>query len=162
LALTATGRLPEAEAEMAVLAASTKQVGRPRTDEGKIERVMIKIAERLLAGEIAARRGRYDEAIASLRDAVKMEEDLPYIEPPYWPIPVRHYLGDVLLAAGRYGDAEEEYRADLVRHPHNGWALFGLVKSLRAQEKVREAEEVERQFKAAWSYADVTLTGSRF
>ncbi|CUQ65781.1 conserved exported protein of unknown function [Candidatus Nitrospira inopinata] len=162
LALTATGRLPEAEAEMAVLAASTKQVGRPRTDEGKIERAMIKIAERLLAGEIAARRGRYGEAIASLRDAVKMEEDLPYIEPPYWPIPVRHYLGDVLLAAGRYGDAEEEYRADLVRHPHNGWALFGLVKSLRAQEKVREAEEVERQFKAAWSYADVTLTGSRF
>lgn len=162
LALTATGRLPEAEAELAVLAASTKQVGRPRTDEGKIEQAMIKIAERLLAGEITARRGRYDEAIASLRDAVKMEEDLPYIEPPYWPIPVRHYLGDVLLAAGRYGDAEEEYRADLVRHPHNGWALFGLVKSLRAQDKVREAVEAERRFKAAWTYADVTLTGSRF
>lgn len=162
LALTATGRLPEAEAEMAVLAASTKQVWRLRTDEGKRARAMLKIAERLLAGAIAARRGRYDEAIASLRDAVKMEEELPYMEPPYWPIPVRHYLGDVLLAAGRYGDAEEEYRADLVRYPHNGWALFGLAKSLRAQEKVREAEEVERRFKAAWTYADVTLTGSRF
>ncbi|MCP9439004.1 MAG: hypothetical protein NNA20_10095 [Nitrospira sp.] len=162
LALTATGRLPEAEAELAVLAASTKQIGRPRTDEGKIERTMMKIAERLLAGVITAYRGRYDEAIASLRDAVKMEEDLPYMEPPYWPIPVRHYLGDVLLAAGRYGDAEEEYRADLARHPHNGWALFGLLRSLRAQEKIREAEEVERRFKAAWTHADVTLTGSRF
>jgi hypothetical protein len=68
----------------------------------------------------------------------------------------------VLLKAGRPADAERVYREDLVRNPGNGWALFGLAQSLRAQNKVAEAGEAEAGFRKAWAQADVTLTASRF
>lgn len=162
LALAATGRLPGAEGEHAVLAGMVKRLGRDRTPEEKTERALLKIAERLLAGEIAARHRKYDEAITCFKDAVKLEDGLSYMEPPFWPIPVRHYLGDILLVAGRPADAETVYRADLEKNPDNGWALFGLMQSLRDQKKGSEADAVEQQFKAAWTYAEVTLTASRF
>jgi len=162
LALAATGRLPGAEGEHVVLASLAKRLGRDRTSEEKTERALLKIAERLLAGEIAARRQKYDDAIKLFKDAVKLEDALPYTEPPFWPIPVRHYLGATLLMAGQPVDAEAMYRADLAKNPNNGWAFFGLTQSLRAQQKGGEAETVEQQFITAWTYADVTLTASRF
>ncbi|MBI3355324.1 MAG: tetratricopeptide repeat protein [Nitrospirae bacterium] len=162
LALAATGRLPGAEGEHVVLAGLAKRLGRDRTQEEKTERALLKIAERLLAGEIAAHRQKYDDAIKLLQEAVKLEGALPYTEPPIWPIPVRHYLGTTLLMAGQPADAEAVYRADLAKNPDNGWAYFGLIQSLRAQQKSSEAEIVEQQFKSAWTHADVILTASRF
>jgi tetratricopeptide (TPR) repeat protein len=162
LALAATGRLPGAEGEHVALTGLTKRLGRDRTAEEKTERALLKIAERLLAGEIAARRHKYDDAIKILKEAVKLEDAMPYAEPPFWPVPVRHYLGATLLMAGQPGEAEVVYRADLARNPDNGWGLFGLTQSLRAQQKNGEAETAEQQFNAAWTYADVTLAASRF
>lgn len=162
LALTATGRLPGAEGELVALAAFVKRPGRDQTPEHKTQRSLLKIAERLLAGEIASRKQLYPEAIKLLQDAVKLEDGLPSAEPAYWPLPIRHYLGATLMIAGRAAEAEAVYRADLLRNRHNGWALFGLAQSLRAQQQVGEAEAVEEQFKAAWAHADVTLAASRF
>ena len=162
LALAVSGRLPGAEAEHVVLAGVAKRFGRDRTQEEKTARTLLKIAERLLAGEIAMYRRQYDVAIKSLTDAVKLEEELPYTEPPFWPIPIRHYLGAALLKAGQPGKAEAVYRADLAENPGNGWAQFGLMQSLRAQRKGREADAVEEQWKQTWEHADVTLTASRF
>ncbi|SPP64582.1 conserved exported hypothetical protein [Nitrospira lenta] len=162
LASAAVGRIPGAEGEHFVLAGLAKQFRRDRSLEDKTARTMLKIAERLLAGDIAARRQKYEEAIKILREGVALEESLPYAEPPYWPIPVRHYLGAALLTAGRPSEAEQVYREDLRRHPQNGWSLWGLTQSLRAQHKGSDADKVEGQFKSAWTYADVTLTASRF
>ncbi len=162
MALAATGRLPGAEGEHVVLAGLAKRLGRDRTAEQKTERVLLKIAERLLAGEMAVHRQKYAEAIKVFKEAVKREDTLPYTEPPYWPLPIRHYLGATLLMAGQPAEAEALYRADLSRNPHNGWALFGLAQSLRAQQKSDEADKVEQQFKTAWAYADVLLAASRF
>jgi tetratricopeptide (TPR) repeat protein len=162
LALAATDRLPEAEAELAVLSAATKQVGHVRTEEDKIERAMINIAERLLAGEIASRLGNYRQAIVRLKEALAIEDNIPSPELPLWPIPIRHYLGAALLAAGRPSEAEAVYQADLTKNPHNGWALMGLVQSLRAQDKTHEADEAERRLRVAWTHAEVPLAGSRF
>ena len=161
-ALAATGRIPGAEGEHFVLAALAKQFRRDRNPEDKTERMLLKIAERLLAGEIAARRQKYDEAVKILREGVKLEESLPYTEPPYWPVPVRHYLGAALLLAGQPGEAEQVYREDLQRNPNNGWSLLGLTQSLRAQHKGGDADASEQQFKSAWTHADVTLAASRF
>lgn len=162
LALAATGRIPGAEGEHFVLASLTKQFRRDRNTEDKTERALLKIAERVLAGEIAARRKKYDEAIKILREGVVLEDALSQTEPPMWPIPVRHYLGATLLLAGQLNEAEQVYRADLQRNPANGWSLLGLTQSLRAQHKGGEADKIEEQFKSAWAYADVTLAASRF
>lgn len=162
LALAASGRLPGAEGEHVVLMGLTKRLGRDRTTEEKTQRGLLNIAERLLAGELATRHKRYDEGIKLLTDAVKLEDGLPYTEPPFWPIPIRHYLGALLLTAGHSGEAERVYRADLAKHPHNGWAYWGLLQSLRAQRKHGEAGAVTQQFKKMWSHADIVLTASRF
>ena len=162
LALLATGRLPGAEGEHHALVALTKQFRRTRSPEEKLERDLLKIAERILAGDIAVHRQRYDEAVKQLREAVKLEESLQYSEPPLWPISPRQYLGAVLLIAGRPAEAEQEYRLDLKRYPENGWALFGLEQSLTAQHKNVEAGEIRDRFEKAWAHTDVTLTASRF
>jgi tetratricopeptide (TPR) repeat protein len=161
LALVATGRLPGAEGEHVVLAGLTKQIRRDRTTEEKTQRALLKIAERILSGEIAARRQRYEDAIRLFEEAIKMEEALPYSEPPLWPLSVRHHLGAVLLLAERPSDAEAIYHADLLRHPDNGWALTGLIQSLRAQQKDDQAAEAEDRFKKAWAHADFIPADSR-
>ena len=161
LALVATGRLPGAEGEHVALAGLTKQIRRDRTTEEKIERALLKIAERVLAGELAVHRQRHEDAIRLFEDAIKMEEALPYSEPPLWPLSVRHHLGTALLLAGRPSEAEAVYRADLLRHPDNGWALIGLIQSLRAQQRDDQAAEAEDRFKKAWAHADFTPAASR-
>lgn len=161
LALVATGRFTGAEGEHVVLAGLTKQIRRDRTAEDKTERALLKIAERVLAGELAARRQHYDDAIRLFEDAIKMEEALPYSEPPLWPLSVRHHLGTVLLLAGRPSEAEAVYRTDLLRHPDNGWALIGLMQSLKAQQKNDKAAEVEDRFRKAWTHADFIPAASR-
>ena len=160
LALVATGRLPGAEGERQALVTLTKQFRRSKNQQDKLERELLTIAERLLAGQIAGQRQRRDEAIKALKEAVKIEDSLQDAEPPRWPLSVRQYLGSVLLLAGRTTEAENEYRTDLRRYPENGWSLFGLVQSLKAQQKDAEAAEIAERFEKAWAHADVTLTAS--
>ena len=57
---------------------------------------------------------------------MRLEDALIYTEPPDWHAPVRHWLGAVLLEAGRPAEAEVVYWEDLKRNRENGWALFGL------------------------------------
>jgi tetratricopeptide (TPR) repeat protein len=162
LALVATGRLPGAEGERQALVTLTKQFRRSKNQQDKIERDLLKISERLLAGQIAAQRQRHEEAIKALKEAIKIEDSLQGAEPPRWPLSVRHYLGPVYLLLGRPAEAENEYRADLKWYPENGWGLFGLVQSLKAQHKDSEAAEMSSRFEKAWAHADVTLAASRF
>jgi tetratricopeptide (TPR) repeat protein len=121
---------------------------------------VLSIADNMLEGEIAYAEGRVDAAVAKLREAVAIEDTLRYMEPPDWIQPVRHPLGAMLLEAGRYEEAEAVYRADLVRWPENGWSLYGLAKSLRAQGKATEAEQVDRRFRKTWARADTTIGAS--
>ncbi len=125
-------------------------------------RPLLSVASHSLAGEIAAQQGKHDEAIRLLEEAVRAEDALHYDEPPTWPYPVRQRLGAVLLKAGRAAEAEAVYRADLKRHPENGWSLYGLAQSLQARGASKEAVAVEARFRKAWSRADVQLTASAF
>ena len=123
---------------------------------------LLQIAFEIAAGELAHARGKTVQALSHLETAVRLEDGLLYTEPPDWYFPVRHVLGAVLLEAGRPGEAEVVYSADLSRNPDNGYALYGLEKSLRAQGKDALAAEVVNRFEVAWRDADVTLTTSRY
>ncbi len=120
---------------------------------------VLTIAGHVLDGEIAFVRGQMDEAVASLRTAAQLEDELQYMEPPEWMQPVRHTLGAVLVSAGRHAEAERVYRDDLARWPENGWSLYGLATCLKAR-SAPEAAQVERRFKAAWSRADTKIDTS--
>jgi tetratricopeptide (TPR) repeat protein len=108
------------------------------------------------------RRGRYAEAVTAFEQAVDAQDALNYDEPPDWLQPMRLYLGAALLKAGRAKDAEAVYREELQGFHDNGWALFGLWQSVRAQGRTAEAEEIRARFERAWKNADVTLTESVF
>ncbi len=162
LALAATGKLPQAQTALdsvrAIAAATPADVYVSFNSAA----ALLRLAGHSLAGELAARRGRTDDAVRHFRAAIAEESQLRYDEPPAWFLPVRQQLGAVLLAAGRAADAERAYREDLAVYPENGWSLFGLAKALRARGADAEAAAVEARFRRAWERADVTLTASRF
>ena len=99
---------------------------------------LLTIAREVLAGELAARERRFDEAIAHLDRAVRLEDSLAYGEPPDWYYPTRHNLGAALLDAGRAQEAEVVYWQDLRRYRDNAFALIGLAQSLKAQGRRRK------------------------
>jgi tetratricopeptide (TPR) repeat protein len=164
LAYLGQGQLDRADAEAAALVAiagSPAMRAAPlmsHTSAG----TLLQIASSVLQGELAGARGQTDQMIADLERAVAIQDRLDYIEPPAWFYPVRQSLGAALLEAGRAADAEAVYRDDLRQYPNNGWSLFGLAQSLRAQGRTAEADAVQQQFQDAWQRADVTLTASRF
>lgn len=121
---------------------------------------LIKIAIRVLGGEIAKANQHYTKAEQLLREAIELEDGLNYQEPPDWFFSVRHQLGALLLQIGKYAEAEAVYRKDLELFPETGWALNGLLQSLVKQNKMKAAADIERRFENAWQYADVELDGS--
>ena len=123
---------------------------------------LLMIAELILDGEIDVSRERFDEGIAKLDRAVRLEDSLLYNEPPDWYFPVRHLLGAALMEAGRPEEAEVVYWRDLRKNRENGYALFGLSESLAAQGKSEAAAAILSRFEAAWKDAETTLRSSRY
>jgi tetratricopeptide (TPR) repeat protein len=161
LAFVASGRLDDAERELAGLRKVMTHAAFKTTLKDLPLLTNLQIASRIVAGEIAGRRGRWDDAVRTMEEAVRLEDAMPYNEPAVWHQPTRQVLGAVLLEAGRAGDAERIYREDLQRVRENGWSLFGLMRSLEAQGRAEEAALVRARFERAWSRADVSLTSSR-
>jgi len=155
LAYTGKGQLDSAAAEHTKLVATTKEISADAAANLNSVQSLLAIARSHLEGEMAARKGHFNEAVKHLRDAVAGEDDLTYDEPPPWYLPMRQRLGIVLLDAGRPRDAEKVFREDLVRRPENGWSLRGLSQSFTAQKRTQEASAVEAKFKKAWAKADV-------
>ncbi len=162
LAFAAKGRFFEAERELAAVTAAAAAAPEGQVVGINKAKSLLRIAENILAGELAARRGKIHEAVPFYHEAMKMEEGLTYDEPPPWYQPVRQFLGAALLTAGRAAEAEAVYREDLARNPENGWSLFGLMESLRLRAADADAAEVKRRFEAAWIRADITIPSSRF
>jgi tetratricopeptide (TPR) repeat protein len=162
IALAAQGHVDLAVQERNQLAELILQVDKKATVGNSSAQDVLAIAARMLAGEIAFRRGDFAESFELLREGVAIEDRLRYDEPPDWMMPVRHSLGAALMQAQKYGDAEVVFREDLVRHPDNGWALFGLERCLRARGAEDEARATKARFDKAWSRADMQLKSSCF
>lgn len=131
-------------------------------DFGIPAKEMVALADRLVAGEMARARGKHAVAIAAYREAIAIEDTLPYMEPPYWDYPVRNTLGAALLEAGKAKEAEATFRESLKQWPENGWALFGLVKALEAQNKSADAALAKTAFEKAWARADYRPVLARY
>ena len=115
------------------------------------------LATGVLAAAIDGARGRRSSQIALLRDAVKQQDGLLYIEPPDWYAPVRESLGAALFAAREYRAADQVFAEDVRRNARNPRSLFGRAQALGAQGKRAEAARVRRAFNAGWKNADTQL-----
>ena len=164
MALTATGRLEDAESELAqlTLLVSDPEMKKQVTFSANTGYAIMRIAPEVVAGEIAAKRKDWDRATLHLDRAIRYEDALIYQEPADWHAPVRQNLGAVLLDAGRPDEAAAVFWEDLKKNPENGWSLYGLMQALKAQKKDEEAALVEARFRKAWKDSDVKLTSARF
>lgn len=118
---------------------------------------ILAVAGHVLAGKVAGAANNPTQMVSELRAAVNAEHELSYMEPPYWYYPARLSLGAALLKTGHPAEAEHAFRETLKEFPANGWPLFGLEQSLRAQGKDAEARQVAKEFRQAWKHADVKL-----
>jgi tetratricopeptide (TPR) repeat protein len=163
MARAATGDLDAAEASLAELDAIATE---PALDlvfaSGATGEQLLTIGSRVLAARIAGERGRWDDAIPLLREAVEMQDALPYTEPPPWYFPNREALGHALLQAGRAEEARAVFEKQLTYTPRNGWSLYGLAASQRALDEQSAAERSEAQLARVWERADIELSAPVF
>ncbi len=123
---------------------------------------LVRIARTVLTAEVAGLKGETDARLRGLEEAIRLQDKIQYMEPPFWYFPIRQLLGLAHMQAGQFVEAEKVYKADLKRNPDNGWSLFGLLQRLRAQGKNEAAADAEKRFRDAWKHADMTLTASCF
>jgi len=165
LAYMRKGRSAEAKVEyeaLARIAADPAVAGLGYDTSGGTAGQRLLVAQHHLAGEMAAARDDPRTAVVELEEAVRIQDSMPYSEPPAFYFPVRQALGAVLVDTGQAAKAEVVYREDLRRYPKNGWSLYGLSKSLSAQGKGAEAHYAATGYQNAFARADVKLAESRF
>lgn len=120
------------------------------------------VAEKILEGVIAEENGHLDKSIDILNVAKGKEDNMLYNEPKDWGLPVRQYLGNVLLRSGALAEAERTFLEDLRQNPKNGWSLTGLATALVMQGRTNESAKVQRQVKEAFARTDVKITTAVF
>ena len=123
---------------------------------------LLTVVAGILEGEILRGSGDIEGAIEVLKAAGTAEDGLRYDEPEPLPFSVYQWLGDALHEAGHHAEAEEAFRHELVKHPHNGWSLFGLERALRAQGENAAADRVHEEFLLAWARSDTYLRAPIF
>lgn len=163
LAYIYSNRLAEARRELRSLNAAREAMGKVEHYIGyAAAETLLTIAQEIVSGDLAYAEGYTLEGLAHLERAVRLEDSLRYNEPPDWYFPVRHYLGAMLLDAGRPKEAEVVYAADLRKNADNGYSLFGLKIALVQQGKDEDALAVAKRFDHTWAGATHKLTSSRF
>jgi len=171
VAHAALGNVPAAEAEQALFRKAAQRVPKSRQIHNVPCVQLLAIAEQMLAGEIAYRRGEHEAAFARLRGAIALEDGLPYDEPWGWMQPIRHALGALLLEQGRAAEAEAVYREDLGLggalpraqiHPDNVWAMRGLLDCLDRRSETAEAALIRQRVTLAAARADLPVLVSCF
>jgi tetratricopeptide (TPR) repeat protein len=164
MSFAARGRSDEARAELAALEAVAAEPGLAEMyfASGSTPAQLLAIGARVLEARLLGESGRWVDAIALLRDAVEMQDALPYTEPPPFYFPTREALGHALLEANRPGEAEATFRKQLHHTPRNGWSLLGLAQSLEAQGDSSAGRQARAQLAEAWRNADISPPAAVF
>ena len=171
VAYAASGRVSEADAEVKRFEDAYARVPESRMIFNNTVRDILDVGREMMLGEVAYRKGDYDEAFAHLRKSVELDDNLPYDEPWGWMQPTRHALGALLLEQGHVEEAAAVYKADLgldatlsraCQHPDNVWSLHGYHEALKKLGRADEANIVKQRLDLANGRADVPIKASCF
>jgi tetratricopeptide (TPR) repeat protein len=162
MAEASTERLADAKRDLAELRMLRASMPADLQAGNNSARDIANVAALALEARIAEIEGQTLVAIGLWRQAVAAQDRLVYAEPADWFYPLRHFLGAALLDAQMFPEAEQVYREDLRRNPGNGWAIYGLTQTLRAEGRTADADLAEQDFRRAWANADFTLARSAF
>ena len=154
LALQAKQRTADAVREQAEFEAARKKAPAQGIWGNNKTGNVLAVATEVLAARLAASPA---QALPRWQRAVELQDALVYDEPPAWYYPIRESLGAALLRAGKRAEAEAVFREGLRRSPRNGRMLFGLLESLKAQNKTEAVAWVTKEYESAWKGAEVRL-----
>ena len=169
VAYSAMGNIAEAEQARDAFLEAKIRVPESRRVHNNTVVDLLAIAEEMLHGELEYRRGNFDAAFAHLRQAVALDDALPYDEPWGWMQPTRHALGALLLEQGHLEEAEAVYRADLgldhtlsraCQHLGNLWSLHGLHECLTRRGETVEARLIKQQLDQALARTEIPVYAS--
>lgn len=171
IAYAATGDVDEAENFKNKFFVAKKNVPETRFLFNNSCQDILAVAGEMLEGELSYRKQDFDEGFAHLRNATRLDDELPYEEPWGWMQPARHALGALLLEQGKISEAEAVYRADLgidgvlgrpCQNPDNVWSLHGLHECLQRSDKLEEAKFIKQRLDLANARADRPIFASCF
>ncbi len=114
-------------------------------------REVLQISQHVVNARIAQASGDLSSAISQLEQAVVLEDQLSYMEPPYWYYPVRQSLGAMRLMNGDIDGAEQAFRASLMKAPNNGWSLYGLAEVYKKRGDTKRAAAAEKLLTKSWA-----------
>lgn len=118
----------------------------------------IQIMSLEIQASLAASNKNYDLAIASMKKAAAIEDQMsPPSGPPEIVKPPLELYGEILLAAGKPKDAAEQFDASLIREPNRARSLIGRARALAAAGQNVEAADAYSEFARIWHSADTDL-----
>lgn len=124
---------------------------KPMTDQLVPAPDLLRLAELTAEARLASAVGDNRQAIALYRQAAALEDNIRYMEPPFWYYPVRQSLGAALYEAGDYEGAQRAFLEALAQAPNNGWALYGLMTTQHAMGDTVGAQATGAAFERAWA-----------
>jgi tetratricopeptide (TPR) repeat protein len=169
VAHAALKNFPGADLERALYHESVGRIPKERRFFNNSAHDILAVGEKMLEGEIEYHKGNCEAAFRHLRESVRRDDNLQYIEPWAWMHPPRHALAALLLEQGHFEEAEEVYRDDLglsakiqrcAQHPDNVWALHGLVECLQRRGEAAELPALREKLAKAQNLADVPIASS--
>jgi tetratricopeptide (TPR) repeat protein len=111
-----------------------------------------------LRAALLADAGRTDDAIAAAREATRMEDSLPVeFGPPAIVKPTHELAGEILLAAGRFSEAQREFTRALELAPGRSRSLLGLAHAASRAGDQAVAARAARDLLRNWHSADEGL-----
>ncbi|KAF7555878.1 hypothetical protein G7Z17_g1803 [Cylindrodendrum hubeiense] len=172
IALAVLGRIEEAEIAQIEFEKARAAVPFSRLNSlPSRDQDVLKVGSAMLKGELEYRKKNFEPAFEHLREAVRLEDALPYCDPPPWLQPSRHALGALLLDQGHIEEAEQVYRDDLGlgeglprrrARINNVFGLHGLYECLTRAGKHQEAKLLKIPRDIAIASADIPIEASCF
>ena len=111
---------------------------------------ILNIARLTVIARAAAAQGDYGSAMEAMQDAVALQDNIAYMEPPFWYYPAKQTLAAYALQSGQAERAEQLFLEALTASPNNAWVLHGLSEAYRAQGDRNGAKYAGALFKDAW------------
>ena len=121
---------------------------------------LLEISNLLALGQIELNKEDFSSAIEYFKNAVKIQDQLPYREPEFWYYPTRQTLGHALLLNKNFNEAVKVFNRDLKQYPKNGWSYYGLYMAyIGLNNKVMSDKAIEK-FNKIWQFSDIKLNSS--
>tara|TARA_Y100001935_G_scaffold78577_1_gene65670 strand:+ start:410 stop:2035 length:1626 start_codon:yes stop_codon:yes gene_type:complete len=121
---------------------------------------LLEISNLLALGQIELNKENFSSAIKYFKNAVKIQDQLPYREPEFWYYPTRQTLGHALLLNKNFNEAVKVFNKDLKQYPKNGWSYYGLHMAYNGLNNKIMSDKAIKKFNKIWQFSDIKLNSS--